>query len=97
RNVTGVQTCALPISSRAPRKWSARDFFVYCSGFESLHSKKIRSTPINVKIRMYIFDCLRMYNFVYFLLGNCLTRNSLNELTILRSEERRVGKGLKYW
>src|SRR5690625_2721952 len=47
-----------------------------------LHASRSCSI-INVKIRMYIFDCLRMYNFVYFLLGNCLTRNSLNELTIL--------------
>lgn len=37
---------------------------------------------INVKIRMYIFDCLGKYNFVQFLLGGYLTKVFLNGLTI---------------
>src|SRR5205823_11600296 len=87
--VTGVQTCALPISNDLPTLGSREvgvnlkgSFRWVRTGAASLLRRAAGMVPLTVFTQVAV--CLRALLF-------------LTQLYRLRSEERRVGKEVRYW
>src|SRR5207249_7801880 len=81
RNVTGVQTCALPISSDNVSELTAR---VNDEGWETAYAQWLRGSRLDSNDMVFVFSVG----------GGDVDRNISRNLVkaLQRSEERRVGK-----
>src|SRR5205823_7452882 len=90
--VTGVQTCALPISTRPPGQWQAYDII-----FHRPHFKADSSVERPARMTVFFNGVLIQDNFE--LSGPTAHQRRppysahADKLPLKRSEERRVGKG----
>src|SRR5207245_4082005 len=89
--VTGVQTCALPISQRIHRKQQGRQ-----DALEPEAQPRPRFHVVGPILTMYIHSRVRVPIQLRVKGAGCLRRSQRVTGTILRSEERRVGKEGRY-
>src|SRR5699024_11733689 len=84
RNVTGVQTCALPILKNSRRK--DMDLSTVCT------SVGIINNNIHIAMGAVAPTPIRAWEAEKFVKGKSLTDEIINKTASIRSEERRVGK-----
>src|SRR5699024_12101076 len=89
RNVTGVQTCALPIS-KINTPANSR-----CTSFPESRSILVRPSTLSVPVISVVCPFVTIVTFGKLLRRSCNTESAIN-LSPNRSEERREGKECRY-